>query len=120
MKIIKIILWLALTTALIAGCKSNAEQPPLNAAPEVLSAVASVKIKISEEGIYRLTLADLGWDSTVIENLALTHRGQPIPIQIENNGEGVSLFFYGQPSDSSYTPENIYILQHLSKGISFL
>ncbi len=104
---------LIILAAFISGCKSEMGKPSEAeaVAPEILSISEAVKIKISQEGFYRLPLADLGWDAAVAHNLAITYRDQPIPILVETDGDGIAIIFYAQASDSPYTPENIYILE---------
>ncbi len=112
MKNRKPIISLLLLILFIFGCKPEINEPAQNAAPEILAAYEAVKITISEEGIYRLRLSDLGWDDAVGQNLAITHLDQPIPIWIDNdNDDGVSVIFYGEASHSQYSRQNIYILQ---------
>lgn len=105
---------LILVIVFISGCKSQNDKPVPNAAPEILSAAESIKIKISQEGVHRLYLSDLGWDEATADSISITYRDQPIPVLIENNEDGAAIIFMGQVSDSPYTPENIYILQHNS------
>ena len=111
MKSSKTIFLLIFLAALISGCQPKTEASAPNTAPEILAEYESVKIQISEEGLYRIYLSDLGWDKAVADTLAITHRDQPIPVFVETDDKGVAIIFYGQASNSPYTPVNVYILQ---------
>ncbi|MFN2153169.1 MAG: hypothetical protein ACK2T5_16305, partial [Anaerolineales bacterium] len=55
--------------------------------PEVLGQVSAVKLKITQEGLYRVAFSDLGWDENLSE-LSLTHKNQPIPYELQSSPNG--------------------------------
>lgn len=80
----------------------------------------TVKISIEDEGLYRITYAELvnaGFDPGLIEahNLKLSNRGKEIPLYLAGGIDGAfdptdELFFYGTAIDSAYTEQNVYWL----------
>jgi len=78
--------------------------------PEVLGQVSAIKLKINQEGLYRVAFSDLGWDENISE-LSLTHKNQPIPYELQSSPNGNALIFYGETSQSPYTPDNYYVLR---------
>jgi hypothetical protein len=74
-----------------------------------------LKIGVDREGLYEVSSVDIkhtmpGWENVDPNHLRLTLRGQEQPIWIMDQGEQFSVRFYGIPSDSRYTGENIYML----------
>ncbi len=87
-------------TLLLAACASAP-------APDA----TAYNLYIPAEGIYKLTLADLGWEAVPTEQIDLRFKNEPVPIRIvETQGE-TAILFYGQASSSPYTATNIYQIQ---------
>jgi hypothetical protein len=80
----------------------------------------SVKLGVSEAGIYEVGYDDLagaGYDPSGIDprNLHLENKGEEIPILVEGEEDGVfdpsdRLVFYGLPEETIYTATNVYWL----------
>jgi hypothetical protein len=107
----QIILVLLILAASLLSCDFGQDTTIPTVAPEVLGEYQALKIILTQAGMYRLKLTDLGWDENAIDRISLTHKGQPIPYWIQSRSTGNHLVFYGQPSSSLYTPKNIYIIQ---------
>ncbi|NOZ26518.1 MAG: hypothetical protein GXP39_00505 [Chloroflexi bacterium] len=93
---------------------STSEEPRPRTTPEGSSPGERLRIVIREGGLYGIDgdeLRSLGIDPERAGELRLTHRGQPIPFQWIGQGEDRRLVFYGRPSDSIYSPENVYWLE---------
>lgn len=95
----------ALATLIIAACGGRTDAPPADAA----------KLIVTTPGIYSFSTADLdgaslGWGSVDPARLRLSNRGMPVPLWIEEDGEGFRLLFYGAAADSAYAPVNSYWL----------
>ncbi|HVS12985.1 MAG TPA: C25 family cysteine peptidase [Thermoanaerobaculia bacterium] len=82
---------------------------------------APVDLRLRQEGVYRVTyeeLAAAGFDFAGAPSgaLALTHRGQPVPIRLVSSGRGYgfgpgwAIEFFGEAIDSLYTDLNVYRL----------
>lgn len=79
--------------------------------------VDSLKISITESGLYRLdaaTLRGAGFPVAALEvgTVRLTEAGNDIPMIIGDNG----IVFYGRASTSRYTPVRTYILESGQNG----
>ncbi len=75
-----------------------------------------VRIVIRDEGLYRLSgeaLRAAGVDLGRLSegDLQLTNRGQAVPFALIGRGRERSLIFYARPSDSIYSPYNVYWLR---------
>jgi hypothetical protein len=117
--------WIALVFLLVlgiglwAGCgwaagpHSNPTRTPVYYRPANGQAAQALNLYITEEGAYELTPTDLQavGAAFALEQAALTWRGQPVPVEIIGAGSEARLRFYGHPSDSAYTAENMYQLQ---------
>ena len=121
MAIRKVLPALLTLIALLTACSSifpektnpsPADNPQTALPPDTdaLSKTRSVKIAVTAEGMYRIPLDDLGWNETAAQTLTLTRRGIPIPYEVQTGPDGTAIIFYGQASESRYTPQNIYIL----------
>lgn len=85
-----------------------------------LNSNPSLKIGVTEPGIYQLTFteisqAGLNLSGVPTNTLALSNRGNEIPILIQDDGDGLfnnndSILFYGIPITDVYTTKNIYWL----------
>ncbi|MFH1636540.1 MAG: hypothetical protein ABIG63_21370 [Chloroflexota bacterium] len=97
----------------LACILTTSSVPPvqLKVRSEDLAAAGAVKISVLQEGIYQISLAELGWENIDPATLQLVHRNQPQPLLVTGEGTETRIHFYGQPSDSIYTNENIYLLQ---------
>jgi len=102
---------LAILAVMLLSCstKESTSSPAL--APEILAEYDAIKLTVTQEGMYRISLDDFGWDENVLDSIAVTNNEQPIPFWIENNSAGHHIIFFGQPTASPYTPENIYVIQ---------
>ncbi|MFH1636728.1 MAG: C25 family cysteine peptidase [Chloroflexota bacterium] len=110
--ILRAIVLAALLLALACTLTTSGVPPvQLNVRLEDLAAAGVMKISVLEEGIYQISLAEIGWESIDPETLQLVHRNQPQPLLVTSEGTETRIHFYGQPSDSIYTNENIYLLQ---------
>jgi hypothetical protein len=91
----------------------DAQNPMLDSkiAPEAFSEHNQLKLITTQEGMYLVSLSDLGWGEDAIESVSLTHKGQPVSFLVDEHGIEQNIIFFGQPPDSIYTPENVYILQ---------
>lgn len=100
------ILLLMLALGTVTTCR---QEPP---AWETQTAVDRLVIGITEDGVYRLTLAELqstGLDLAELDRsqMQLTQRGTAVPYILEEN----MLLFYGRAADSRYTSTRPYILK---------
>lgn len=71
---------------------------------------------VARAGAYQLTRADLlaaglRLAADDARQLRITWRGQPVPVMVNGQGEDFTLRFYGSPSDSRFSAQNIYQLQ---------
>ncbi len=71
----------------------------------------SVDITVTQEGIYQISLSDLGWKTEAVDLVQLYHRGQPVPLWITRDEKQIKLLFFGEASKSVYTGENVYQLK---------
>ncbi|MDX1435161.1 MAG: C25 family cysteine peptidase [Anaerolineales bacterium] len=98
------LLWLALA----AGCSGEPAMQTAAGTDNVL------KIYLAEPGFYELAATDLqpyGLDRD-LDGLSLTLRGETQPLWIAERDGAAVLRFYGVPSESRYTSESVYFLQH--------
>ena len=96
---------------LLLSCNTQNSTNNSNFAAEAFSEHDQIKLITSQEGMYLVSLSNLEWGENAIDNIALTHKGQPIPFWVEENDSKKNIIFFGQPPDSIYTSENVYILQ---------
>jgi len=102
------------------------EPAPGLTATKLSGASDRYKIAVSEDGIYRLTGADLagaGIDLSAIDvsHLSLKNLGQEVPIMLEDGGDGSFddadyILFWGEAPDSEFTNDNIYWLSFDDSG----
>jgi hypothetical protein len=74
-----------------------------------------IKIYTDDEGIVEISQRELqkfGGDLNTIneKDISLYHRGLKQPIWIEKGAGVENVYFYAQPLDSIYSPENVYLL----------
>ena len=89
-----------------------------------LGGTTTLNLKVRQTGLYRVTyemLKSAGLNLTGISStkIALTNRGQSIPIYLQAKGTfgpGSFFEFYGEALDTIYTDTNIYTLQLNSKS----
>ncbi len=100
----------AIALFLFARALGQSDQLDLieNARPDV------IKIEVSVDGLYRLSLDDLqdtglAIVSLNIENLRLSKDGRTIPYLVDEDEP--ALIFYGQQSDSRYSRYGTYLLE---------
>jgi hypothetical protein len=102
------------------GNRNNPTNTVVGSTPEVAPTdvpvvTGALKIGITEERLYEITSTDItklmpGWANVDPAHLRLTSRGQIQPVWISTQGKDYSLLFYGLPSTSRYSDENIYVL----------
>ena len=110
--ILRTVVLAALLLALACELTTCGVPPALpEARPEDLAAAGAVKFSILQEGIYQISLAEFGWENIDPATLRLVHRNQPQALWITGESAETRLHFYGQPSTSIYTRENIYLLR---------
>ncbi len=116
----RVALGLLIVSFLLAACQSrNGANPPPNEAGQVpATPVGTVRIAVSEMGIYHLPAAlleSVGLELSALrpDNVNLTWQGVQIPFWIDPDEK--ALFFYGQRSDSRYTAASYYLL-HWGQG----
>jgi len=83
--------------------------------PEEPPFLGKAKIYVEEDGIYRLTYADLrkvGLSLKGIEPAAIqiSNRGQEVPLRVVGHGESLAIEFYGMANESRYSVANVYWL----------
>jgi hypothetical protein len=112
---LRLLLLVSLTLLLLAGCRRQSDPP----APPAQADSATLKITIAEDGMVRLTLAQLQQAGMEIEALtpetvALTTGGDPVPLLID----GDALIFYGRKPDNRYNQHRPYLLQSGTPGLA--
>jgi hypothetical protein len=118
--ILCIILLFSYLAACGGGDRKNPTETVAGSTPEPVSTEApavtgALKIGVNEERLYEITSMDIkrwmpGWAKVDPAHLRLTLRGQAQPVWISTQGNDFSMMFYGIPSESRYTDENIYML----------
>lgn len=93
---------------LMSACRQNAHP---------VDPVESLKISVSDSGLYRLDAVDLqasGFPPAALQEgtVQLTEAGSDVPFIVEEDG----LTFYGRASTSRYTPVRTYILRAGPRG----
>ncbi len=78
--------------------------------------ILAVDILTSEAGPHRVSFADLRQagliaDPAQLADLAMTHRGDPVPVMVDGAGPDAGLIFVAQAVQSEYTAVNVYRLQ---------
>jgi len=102
-------LLIALAT-LIAACHGSGDSAG------VLASSGTVKVAVRDGGICQVELAELGWDPVDLNRLQVHHQEVQVPVWITEGGREAKIHFYCQPSQSPYTPENIYRISVGSGG----
>jgi len=87
---------------------------------------ARVRIDVTQRGMHAITptaLAAAGIQTALIDprKLQITHLGQPIPIEIDGESDGKldpgdRIIFFGIPSTSRYTHQEVYWLEERAAG----
>ncbi len=100
-----------------AACRNSATDAPADAAIVGELDNTAVKLEISQDALYRLTLSDLSQagvsiSALSIDNLSLSSGGTAVPILIQED----ALIFYGQAPTSRYTAVRPYILRVSQPG----
>lgn len=108
-----LLLFFALT--LMLGCDTAPDPPPF--VGEAASGV--VKIQITTDGIYRVTLAQLqeaglSTDSLNYDSFALSTGETAVPFHIQEN----NLIFYGQAPTNRYTAVRTYLFRAGQTGLA--
>ena len=109
-------------TATFEPTATTTSEPTATATTEPIDPQLKVtyNFKVRQSGIYRVTyemLRDSGLDLAGVPsmNIALTNRGQAVPVYVntptEAFGPGGFIEFYGEALDTIYTDTNIYTLQ---------
>jgi hypothetical protein len=112
MKLAKTAILLLMITTALWGCKTkNLEVSQTVTAPEILADYDAIKLSVEQEGMYRVSIKDLGWDENTLDNLALTNKDQTVPFWIDDHAGDTNIVFFGEASTSPYTPENIYVVR---------
>jgi hypothetical protein len=75
-----------------------------------------IRIVTRDEGLYRLSseaLRAIGIDLSRLEEdeVQLTNQGRAVPFTLMGRGQKRSLVFYARPSNSLYSPHNVYWLR---------
>jgi hypothetical protein len=78
---------------------------------ETLTDATALRILVSQEGIYHVSLSEIGWGNVDPQQIRLTHRQNIVPVWLETGENDTILYFYGWPSESRYTNQNVYLLQ---------
>jgi hypothetical protein len=95
---------------LVSACWGP-DDPPAN-----LDSNEIVKIAVRQEGICRVGLAELGWEDVDLGRLQVHSQEFQVPVWTTGGGQDAKVHFYCQPSQSPYTPENIYLLSADREG----
>ena len=96
---IKKTLFFLLSFFLFAGCAAN----------EALLNPSGVKILTSKEGIYRVTIEELGW-SKLPSKLHFSFQGETHPYWLADEETNPAIYFYAPKPDTIYTTENAFLL----------
>lgn len=92
----------------LSGCRRSENNGLTSSQLDVPSAV---NIVITQEGIYEVPLANIGWEAIDPKLVQLFHRNREIPVWIREERGGAKVTFYGEASSSVYTRENVYQLK---------
>jgi hypothetical protein len=109
---------------LLTACGRGARKSPshpvftqtsISAITSLPADTGMIKIGVMKEGLYEITSTDIvkimpAWANVDPYHIQLTFRGQRQSVWISTQGESYSIRFYGLPSESRYTDENIYML----------
>lgn len=100
--------------------------------PESTGQTLSLKVFVSEDGVYTITGKDLkvgGWNFERLDptRLKVIHLGRVIPVWVEGEGSNLKINFYGQATKNKYTSINPYFMVYegnetdgLGDGYEFL
>jgi len=111
MKHVKTAILLLIIAFALWGCKKkDPEGSQTVTAPEILAEYQTIKLTVEQDGMYRVSMKDLGWDENIIDDLAITHKNQPVPFWVDDNGD-TNIIFFGEASATPYTPENVYVVR---------
>ena len=113
-------IWTILVVLLLS-CNTQNSTKNSEIATEAFVKHDQIKLVTTQEGMYIVSLSDLGWSKDEIDDIALTHKGQPVPYWVEENDSVASIktagaTIYGQPIANGETGEIIVkgpaILRH--------
>ncbi len=102
--------WLLLVALLLMGGLLAACNQP----PEDLPNSGVYRIRVEQDGIYRLTrdqFQGIAADEFAPERLALTRGTEPVPFTITGEGRDRALYFYGQTQVDQFADYDYYWLQ---------
>lgn len=114
-----IVALLVLTFSLYGSASPALAARPVKSPITVPALSGNYQLLVNQTGMYRVAYEDLkaaGLDLVGIRSteIALTLRGNPVPIYLSNSrsfGPGEYLDFYGQALDTLYTDTNVYQIQ---------
>ncbi len=114
-----IVALLVLTFSLYGSASPALAARPVKSPITVPALSGNYQILVNQTGMYRVAYEDLkaaGLDLVGIRSteIALTLRGNPVPIYLSNSrsfGPGEYFDFYGQALDTLYTDTNVYQIQ---------
>lgn len=99
--------------------QETAEATPQRQAAGEDAAPGPLTVRLSENGLYRMSYADLiavdpAWEGAPTADIALLNRGAAVPIYVGSDDDkvnaGDTIEFYGEALDTLYTKENVYTL----------
>ena len=96
---------------ILIGCKSTESTPNSPPDPKLLAEAEAIKLRITEEGMYSIKLSDIGWNENNINEISITEKGTPVSYEIIEIDEEPAIIFFGEASNSIYTPYQFYILE---------
>lgn len=93
------------------------------APPPPQARAGQVKLSIAEPGLYRITQEELAKNGLAISsdnmgNVLATHHSQPVPVEIEKDGNAPSILFYALPDESPYSAADVFWLSASGKDSS--
>ncbi len=103
---------LAAAVLILSACTPT----PVSKTPAAGGAFAPLKILVSKKGMLRITADDLKAQHVDLSQidpgrLQLTLRGKQQPLRVSGTGNDLQLVFYGTPSTSLYSAQNVYLLE---------
>lgn len=96
---------LALVSVLLTAC---------NQPPEDVAGSEVYKIRVEQDGVYRLPLDQfkgLSADEFSSEHLSLTRRSEAVPFTVTGTGRDRALYFYGETRNDQYANYDYYWLR---------